>query len=86
MNMRAIALATVLLFAAGTGLADVLPGSAAFSEARRSSGRNDSIGLESGGSPDVVVVPLPPAAWTGLGSLGLIVGMGVVRRRRNAAA
>jgi hypothetical protein len=34
----------------------------------------------------LIVVPLPPAAWAGLGSLACVAGFGVVRRRRLSAA
>jgi hypothetical protein len=32
----------------------------------------------------VTVIPLPPAAWAGLGSLACVAGLSAVRRRRNA--
>lgn len=86
MKLRALALAAALPCAAGIALAGGSPLSAAYSEAFEGSARANATGLEFGGSPDVLVVPLPPAAWTGLGSLALIVGMGLVRRRRHAAA
>ena len=34
---------------------------------------------------NVLVGPLPPAAWAGLGSLACVAGFGVIRRRRMAA-
>jgi hypothetical protein len=46
--------------------------------------------LGNGGDGDfndlaVLIVPLPPAAWAGLGSLACVAGFGVIRRRRLAA-
>jgi hypothetical protein len=35
--------------------------------------------------PQFLVVPLPPAAWAGLGSLACVGVVGIIRRRRNEA-
>lgn len=44
----------------------------------------DSEWLVSTGVPaNLVVVPLPPAAWAGLGTLGVIIGTRSIRRRRD---
>lgn len=32
---------------------------------------------------DLTVVPLPPAAWAGLGGLGMVAGFHALRRRKN---
>ncbi len=34
----------------------------------------------------LVVIPLPPAAWAGLGTLGAVFGLSYIRRRRLAAS
>lgn len=81
-------------FSTGLGLANGLIASVntlfsanyVFGGLRAVTGATNAQGGHTNIQDQLVVVPLPPAAWAGLGTLSAVFGLSYIRRRRLAAA
>lgn len=67
-------------------VATLFAGGYRFSGLRALVGQTNGNGSHTDIQDQLVVIPLPPAAWAGLGTLGAVFGLSVVRRRRLAAS